>query len=113
MWPRKGKSGAPCLSCYPRDPTPDKRMTMKEAGFPLMPSVLLVFHSRQGRAGEVPRSYSHTHVIRTSGINREKQIRKSVPKLTFFMPSSFALHRLTSHRITLVSGALESVFSEC
>ncbi|CAL8287793.1 unnamed protein product [Arctogadus glacialis] len=29
MWPGKGKSGAPCLSCSPRDPTPDKRMTMR------------------------------------------------------------------------------------
>ncbi|CAL8286177.1 unnamed protein product [Boreogadus saida] len=29
MWPGKGKSGAPCLSCSPRDPTPDKRMKMK------------------------------------------------------------------------------------
>ena len=25
MWPRQGKSGAPCWSCCPRDPTPDKR----------------------------------------------------------------------------------------
>ncbi|CAB1416408.1 unnamed protein product [Pleuronectes platessa] len=30
MWPGKGKSGAPCLSCSPRDPTPDKRMTMNK-----------------------------------------------------------------------------------
>ena len=28
MWPGKGKSRAPCLSCCPSDPTPDKRMTM-------------------------------------------------------------------------------------
>ena len=29
IWPGKGKSGAPCLSCSPRDPTPDKRMTIR------------------------------------------------------------------------------------
>ncbi|CAB1446764.1 unnamed protein product [Pleuronectes platessa] len=29
MWPGKGKSGAPCLSCSPRDPTPDKRTNMR------------------------------------------------------------------------------------
>ncbi|CAL8385626.1 unnamed protein product [Boreogadus saida] len=29
MWPGKGKSGAPCLSCSPRDPTPDKRTKMR------------------------------------------------------------------------------------
>ena len=28
MWLGKGKSGAPCLSCCPRDPTPEMRMKM-------------------------------------------------------------------------------------
>ena len=29
MWPGKGKSGAPCLSCCSRDPTPDKGTMMR------------------------------------------------------------------------------------
>ena len=36
MWPGNGKSGAPCLSCYPHDPTPDKRITMTTMSMMMM-----------------------------------------------------------------------------
>ena len=49
MWPPgKGKSGAPCLSCCPRDPTPDKRMEMgmrmRKGNKPII--MFCVFHGR-------------------------------------------------------------------